>query len=251
MLLLEEKNAHPRDELIKFKEDGHIYTLNVNNEIVNPLSVTTLIHKFFPHFDADLILDKMFKSGKLNPKYEGKTKTQIKAEWDENGKTASGLGTLMHADIERFLNDIQPLNKNSIEFGYFMNFWTSLTNTYPNLKPFRTEWIVYDEDKNLAGSIDCILENDKGDLVILDWKRSKEIKYDNRFETGYTPFNKLDNCNYNHYTLQLNIYRHLLQTKYRKKILYMMLVILHPNNTDYVCIPVQHYDIASVWDKLF
>lgn len=247
--MLANLNKHPRDDFISFTEEGHIYTLIKGDSIVHPISVTTLIHKYFPHFDADSVIDKILKNPK--PKYMGKTKAQIMKEWDDSRDSASRLGTLMHADIERYLNNDPPLDPNTTEFGYFLNFWSDFKSKYPTFKPYRTEWIVYDEDKNLSGSIDCVLANDEGDIILIDWKRSKEIKSFNSFEKGYIPFDKLDNCNYNHYTLQLNIYRHLLESKYNRKIIFMMLVILHPNNIGYQTIPVNIYDVASLWDSLF
>ena len=46
---------------------------------------------------------------------------------------------------------------------------------HPQLKPYRTEWMIFDEDLKLAGSIDMVYENPDGTLSIYDWKRSKDI----------------------------------------------------------------------------
>jgi ATP-dependent exoDNAse (exonuclease V) beta subunit len=248
--MLSKINNHERDKNITFQEEGHIYEIKNGNSVFNPMSVTTIIHKFFPEFNADLIIDKMFKSNRLADKYKGKTKEEIKKEWEENGRIASELGTKMHADIERFLNKEEVLNENTTEFKFFMNFWNSFIEQYPNCKPYRTEWLVYDEDRKIAGYIDCSLEADNGDIILIDWKRSKEIKCENRYEKGFFPFETLDNCNFNHYMLQLNIYRHILETKYNKKIIYMMLVILHPNNQNYNCIPIPKYNIKDIWTQI-
>jgi len=248
--MLSKLNNHKRDQNITFKEEGHIYQIKNENSFFNPISVTTIIHKFFPDFNADLIIDKMFKSNRLAEKYKGKTKEEIKKEWEENGRIASELGTKMHADIERFLNQEDVLDENTIEFKFFLNFWNSFITQYPNYKPYRTEWLVYDEDRRIAGSIDCSLESENGDIILIDWKRSKEIKCENKYEKGHFPFEMLDNCNYNHYMLQLNIYRHILETKYNKKIIYMMLVILHPNNQNYKCIPIPKYNINDIWNQI-
>lgn len=243
-------NAHERDQYITFQEEGHIYNITLNDANITPVSVTTIIHHFFPSFDADKVLDKMFQKP-LSARYQGKTKEQIKEEWENNGKVSSELGTKMHADIENFLNTDPVLNPEAIEYQYFQSFWQAFIQQYPMCKPYRTEWLVFDEANKIAGSIDCVLSagNDT-DVIILDWKRSKEIKYENRFEKGFTPFHNLDNCNYSHYMLQLNIYRHMLETKYNKRVIFMMLVICHPDFPTYQCIPVPQYDIASVWHLL-
>lgn len=247
--LLAEKNAHPRDYKISFEEEGHKYTIEGMEE--SPTSVTTLIHHNFPTFDADLVITKMMRSRNWSTsKYFGKTKEQIKAEWEASGTAASSLGTLMHADIERFLNEEPVLNPDTKEFSHFRLFWGEFQRTNPGFVPYRTEWLVYDEDYKRAGSIDCVLSNAAGQLIILDWKRSKEIKMENNYEKGLGPFTHLPNCNYWHYSLQLNIYRHILETKYNKQVVGMYIVVLHPDNTYYLTYLISHYDIASIWGSL-
>ena len=242
-------NSHERDRKITFEEEGHKYTIEGLNK--DPISVTTLIHHNFPTFDADLVISKMVKSRNwINSKYYGKTPEEIKDEWKKSGEVASHLGTLMHADIERFLNKEDVLSPNTIEFSYFKSFWEEFQKTHPGFYPYRTEWLVYDEINGIAGSIDCVLTNTSGQLIILDWKRSKEIKLSNTYEKGLGPFCHLDHCNFWHYSLQLNIYRHILETKYNKEILEMHIVVLHPDNDTYKMYTISPYDIASIWDIL-
>ena len=50
------------------------------------------------------------------------------------------------------------------------------------MTPYRTEWMIWDKDHKLAGSIDMIFENEDGTLSIYDWKRSKEIKKQNKWQ---------------------------------------------------------------------
>ncbi len=51
---------------------------------------------------------------------------------------------------------------------------------------------------------------------ILDWKTSKEIKTDSyKMKTGNKPeTNDLLDCKFNHYALQLSLYRYLLEKNY-------------------------------------
>ena len=248
-MLLAQKNPHPRDSNIQFFEEGHEYKIVGFDK--KPTSVTTLIHHYFPEFDADVIIDKMMSSKNWpNSKYFGKTKEQIKEEWDKNRDEAAKQGTIMHKGIENFFNEEPVENRDSKEFQMFLNFWNDMMAQYPTLKIYRTEWLVYDESIGLAGSIDCVLEDDKGNLYILDWKRSKEIKTENKFDKGKAPFDNYDHCNYWHYSLQLNFYRHILQTKYNKKVVFMMLVVLHPNQSSYSCHSVLDIDLTSVWSTL-
>lgn len=240
--MLSTLNSHPKDEAISFVEEGHFYHVNDKSFI----SVTTVIHKFFPHFDADKIIGKMMKSPKFNKgPYAGMTPEKIKAKWEHDRDEAANLGTLMHHDIELFLNGESPKNPNSIEFKYFMDFYHEVIEG--KYTPYRTEWMIYSKD-GIAGSIDCVITNEHQELILLDWKRSKEIKMDNPFEKGTGPFKYLDNCNYNHYTLQLNIYRHILETEYNKKVIAMFNVVLHPNNDSYLLYQIDRVEFShKVW----
>ena len=185
-----------------------------------------------------------------NSKYFGRTREDIKAEWASSGEQASSEGTKMHKNIENFLNNEPLTHAVSKEFNMFLNFWRDLNRQYPRLRPYRTEQLVYDESIGLAGSIDLVLMDDAGNTFIFDWKRSKEIKLDNKFEKGFPPFQHYDNCNYSHYTLQLNFYRHILETKYNAKVIFMMLVILHPDQDNFLCYPIPRVDVSHVWHTL-
>src|SRR5258708_29054911 len=238
-------NAHPRDKQIKFEEEGHLYYIYNEDYILLDaprLSVTTLIHNYFNHFDADSCITKMMKSRNwINSKYHGMTADEIKFKWDKEGKESSSLGTKMHYNIEQFLNGIN-VKDDSIEFKFFLKFWDDFNAKYPQFIINRTEALVFYENfgkdhVTLCGSIDCMLHDEDDNIIILDWKRSKEIKTENRYQHGYYPFNTMPDTNFSHYTLQLNIYRHILESKYNKNVIFMMLVILHPNQVNYKCIP--------------
>ena len=110
----------------------------------------------------------------------------------------------------------------------------------PNLKPYRTEWMIYNEDLLLAGSIDMVYENPDGTLMIYDWKRAKDIKKADAFMKyalteciGHVP-----DTNFWHYALQLNTYKAILEQKYGKKISKLALVCLHPSKANFEVIPI-------------
>lgn len=228
------KNRHPRDLCIEFDEPTHRYT--VNGTSAGWSSCTGFLHSFFPHFDPDATIRKMMKSPKWSQsKYYGMSAADIKAQWSNSGKDASEAGTAMHLGIEMFHNGaehlIDPSAKDSVEWRYFQNYWKECGE---DLEPYRTEWEVWSEEHKLAGSIDMIYRRKSdGKFVIYDWKRSKDIKTANDFESGYPPLNHLPNCNYWHYTLQLNVYKWFLETFYGLEVAELYLIILHPDNTNY------------------
>lgn len=72
--MLSEINSHPRDSRISFNEPTHTYSIDGVSK--NIMSVTTLIHKHFPHFDSDKVIDKLIQNG--SEKYKGLSKDEIK-----------------------------------------------------------------------------------------------------------------------------------------------------------------------------
>jgi hypothetical protein len=227
-------NRHERDNLIHFDEPTHVYTVKGSSK--GWTSCTGFLHSFFPHFDADATIDKMMKSPKWpQSKWYPMTKAEIKAAWNANGKEASEAGTAMHLGIEMVMNgaesEVEDLVKTTKEWEYFWKYWRIDSEIW---EPWRTEWEVWDEDMKLAGSIDMVYRNKKdGTFAIYDWKRAKEMKMENTFGTGYGPVAHLPDCNYWHYTLQLNMYRWLLEKHYGLVISEMALIVLHPNNKSY------------------
>lgn len=227
-------NKHPRDKDVRFVEKTHTYYVKGSSKGV--VSATGFIHAFFPHFDPMSAIAKM----KVSPNwpdspYYGMTDQQIADQWSVSGKEASGAGTNMHLAIEQFLNGadnrITESVKTTKEWEYFQNFWNDVKNY---LEPYRTEWEVWDDEYKLTGSIDIVFKKKScEEYVIYDWKRSKQIKIDNEWDTGYNPLDHIPNSNYWHYTLQLNIYRWFLEKHYGIKVVKLCIVILHPNNSNY------------------
>lgn len=232
------KNSHPRDANIVFDEGPHIYTINGDS---NYMSVTTWNHSHFAHFDPDSVIDKMMDSKKWSQsKYFGKSREEIKTEWEETGRIAREEGTKMHYNIECFYNgvNVDEVGKNTPEFKFFEEF----AKDYSHLSPFRTEWMIYDEELKFAGSVDMVFQTPNGTLEIYDWKRAKEIKMSNYFQKGITPcVRHLPDCNFYHYSLQLNTYKAILERNYGVKIDGLYLICLHPNNENnsYIRIPCQ------------
>lgn len=119
------------------------------------------------------------------------------------------------------------------EFKQFIEFYNE---TRTELLPYRTELIMFDEKYQLAGSIDMLFKDPQGSIWIYDWKRSKEFKHNNFFSKdrcGYGKLKHLPNCNIAHYSLQLNMYRRILETKYDETVAGMALIRMHPNITKY------------------
>jgi len=256
------KNANVRDAFISFKEDGHIYTIHGVSGTYE--STTTFIHHHFDVFDSKAVLNGMFaKESRLtgvqnplrltyNETYMNMTREEIEASWEINRDDSARRGTKMHYDIECYSNG-ETVTNDSIEFQYFLNF----RKDYPDLTPYRTEWMVYYEEYKICGSIDMVYKTPDGSFEIYDWKRSKEIVWTkgNFAKFSHTKeIQHIENVNFWHYSLQLNTYRKILEEKYQIdgtpiRISGMYLVVCHPNASNYQRIAVA--DVRTEVDALF
>ena len=224
---LAKRNPHPRDDHIQFDESTHTYTIDGSSDYV---SVTTWNHRHFKHFDADKVIDNMMASRNWpNSKYYGQTREEIKSGWEKNRNEAASAGTKMHFDIECYYNGLEVSN-DSEEYNQFKKYLEKHT-----FNAYRTEWTVWDKELKIAGSIDMVYENDDGTLMIYDWKRSKGIIRNKRFEEYSITecINHLPDTNFWHYSLQLNTYKAILERNYNKKVTKMCLVCLYPGQGTY------------------
>jgi len=247
------KNQHPRDANIQFKEENHEYTVNGEKGYT---SVTTFVHKHFSHFDNEGIIKNILSSKKINTdptyKYYQMTREQILAEWETNRNLAAEAGTNLHYDIECYFNN-NPQPNDSIEYKFFLEF----VKDFPELTPYRTEWTVYYEEYRISGSIDMVFENPDGTVQIYDWKRTKGLEYESfGNKRATTPcISHIPDTNFWHYSIQLNMYKRILEVKYNKVVNGLYLICLHPLNSpktyERVQVPFLDMDISQllIWWK--
>ena len=246
---LAKKNAHERDKHISFDEGPHIYTVRGENGYT---SVTTWNHEHFSKFDSAKIINNIVKSPKMKDpayKYYGMTAQDIIQSWDTNRDSAARAGTQTHYNVECYYNGME-VNDDSIEYKFFQQF----VRDHPHLEAYRTEWCVFYEEVKISGSIDMVFKNtNTGEYVIYDWKRSKGIEYESyNGKTAITPcISHLPDSNFWHYSLQLNVYRKILQDKYGLAITELALVVLHPDNQsktyEVVKVPILDKEMDDLW----
>lgn len=194
---------------ITLNEADHKYILS-GSEHIEFTSVTTCISKYFEEFDKIKIATNLKQK---NPKYKHLTIDEIIDSWDK----AAQFGTDVHKEIEDYINHrtIPSIERSSLAIKWLNNYLMK-----SDFDLF-SETIVFCEKLKLAGTVDLLLYDKINDLYsILDWKTSKKIdtvgfknKTGNKLETQ-----DLLDTNFNHYTLQLSLYRYLLEKKYSIKI---------------------------------
>jgi len=237
-------HSHPRDAVITFEEERHIYFLYGDSTDI--VSCTTFIHGFFrPFIEAETAEHCARKLYPPDSEYYGKTPAEIRELW----RLARELGTEMHYQIERHLNS-EPYLANCKELHMFHEF----ERHHPHLVIWRTEMRIWDAELRICGSIDAIYEDvlNPGYFYIADWKRTNDIRFEGycRYQrtvtggrdhrAGCTAFGPvpetadLQDCNFIHYCLQLNLYRYILEKNYGMKFNGQCLVVLHPRQETYL-----------------
>lgn len=267
--ILVRRNFHPRDLFIRFQEEGHQYTLRFwcqeRNRYVTirstkseddngPLNLglsadrekdffyqllsgTGFIGSLFPPFDAD--------EAARNSHDKTKTVEEKKEEWRLLGEKASRKGTKMHLNFE---NDVlgRPCKRKGRSYNHYQAYRTKIV--VGKMREYRTEWMIWDSELMICGSVDILYEEwpprncpgrdpTKKYLILGDYKRSKEIKRFNPYQSGIPECKAVANagdCNYIHYMIQLNLYKYILEKNYNVVILRTFIIVLHPDQDTFI-----------------
>ena len=221
----------PGEDRIEFDEAAHIYRFD---GCIVPRSVTGLLHEFTSEFDPYAALAMMRSS----PEWEENRKSLDAAglgtadedfirRWRDNGQAQRARGTLMHLHCEYMVND-QPVEEpHSPEFQQAQSIYAKLLDM--GLRPYRSELCVYHDKLRCAGQADLVMLDEKDNMVVVDWKRTKKLVYENRFRTLRYPLSHLPDSNYWIYALQLNFYAYFLESSdYSSCVSDLYLAVAHP-----------------------
>jgi hypothetical protein len=214
-------------------------------------SVTEVLESLFGKFDSYKTIQNM-KSSSFWPRPEYSTigvsgildpfsDEQIILKWAED----RNRGTWMHFNIERFLNGLQYSSDVHLEMDYFIKFYEKEI-LGRNLIPYITEWRIASPVLKLGGSVDFVGSFDDGTFGIVDWKRIKnwDSLYVNYGKRCLGLLSDLDASNFNKYSLQLNMYRFILEHEYGIKVSWMAVASFHPNQCGYEFAVVEIMDEA-------
>lgn len=194
---------------MKYIDESHSYVSESGDSYV---SVTQLIKMFEVPKDWTEIARKYAEKHK-------KTLEEVQAAWKEEGRKSIEKGVAYHNKMEA---DVVAEKEREIEGIKYPVYYNPTIDGIKLALPLKLEeglypeLIVYSHRYKLAGQADLV-EVRNGKINILDYKTSKEIKkksYKN-WKTGYEmftyPLSHLMNCNFNHYSLQLNLYMLLIK----------------------------------------
>lgn len=239
----------------KFYPEPHIYTYIDNNgkEVEISTSVTSLIEEYTQEFDKESMAE-------IKARRECTTKEEILDKWKYDNDFACIKGTITHVYNEYlWQNKKYEYDKEEIikKFGkdVIEPIWDKLkrisdsfySRFKDNLIPVGLEQVIGSIDYDIAGTIDFLAYSKKLDaLIIIDYKTNKEIKnksFDN--EKMLKPLDNIPDANFYHYSLQLSIYKYLLEYETNLKVYSKKwLVWINENNSDF-----KLYECANLDDK--
>jgi hypothetical protein len=217
--------------IITFTPQHHKYS-SVEPDGINWLSVTSFISNFKQPFEADIIAEKSSKSKKS--KWYGMTPEEIKDAWKSEANRATTLGTWYHNCRERDICEVETMERHGTVIPVYKPIEREGIKYSPNQKLSNgvyPEHMVYLKSAGICGQSDLV-EVVNGEVHITDYKTNKEIKVE-----GYTnwegitqkmtaPVTHLDDCNLNHYALQLSLYMFII-LKHNPKLKFGSLTIHH------------------------
>lgn len=219
--------THPAGLTIYFDQKYHVYFDEFGFRY---LSGTQFVKRYKQPFDDEAMAIKC--SHNPNSKWYDIDPALIMQAWRKSANSACELGTEIHNYIETGKKSKEILApykqaKNALNYA---------TRLYG--EP-RKEVIVFSPRHLIAGTIDALF-----DSAIVDWKTNAEIKQKNPFQKMLTPFDELDDCNFNHYALQLNLYRYIVELDYGMDIKTMQ--IFHIQMDKFTCLDIPRIDNAKI-----
>lgn len=230
-------------DYVKFEIEGHSYL--INGKVGK--SVTTLLKNYLKPFDRDYWAD-------IKAKQQGITVESILSQWDFSSALSKVKGSVVHSFIEsNFTNSefIYPEDSIIKMFGYdaiqdSFNLITPVVNKFINdisekMFPVASEFIVGDKDYLVGGTIDQLFYNKKSNqLEIWDWKTNKEIRTSSRY-SHLAPLSHISDSELDHYSLQLSLYKVLLEKNTGLILGNSYLVWFNENCSDYSIFKAKDY----------
>lgn len=198
----------------RFEEKTHTYYYNGSKV---RYSVTQFIKRFHEEFNSE----EVSKNYALK---HGLKQEDVLYEWDRKGRISSSAGTAIHSYLENAKRgkDI-PFDIKSVDPDIQVEVLSRIKTLLPQAKkfhedtlnrlfPIQLEYTVGIEDI-IAGNIDMLCWNQKAqEFQIWDYKNLKEFNTTNYFNKNMLgAFYWLPECHLSKYSIQLNMYKAILQ----------------------------------------
>jgi len=254
---------------IKYYDEPHKYYIG-EQELT---SGTSYLGRFKSAFDSKKMAFGTAK--KTNRSVEA-----VLEEWDYKRDFSAMKGTFLHNFAENYWqNKVFPYNNRIPEERFAGDGAMNLKERYEecvrmfkqfyeeasvNLIPIASELVIGDpllpiynkkgevESYGVAGMVDGLFWNDKSqEYQIWDYKTNGKIRFNSDYKKRFSfPITFIEECEYETYSLQLNLYKYIIEKNTDIKIGKCYLVWIHEENETYQVIECKDYqDVIELMFK--
>jgi hypothetical protein len=204
---------------IVFEPNTHSYTSIDPEDKTSWISVTTLLSALKQPFDAISISEKCStKKSKIN-KWYGLSPEIIRDIWKKEADRACTLGNWYHDQREQDIVNCNTIVRNDSTLPVIRPLTDingkKLAPLQKLINGIYPEHMVYLKSAGICGQSDRVeVVNDTVDII--DYKTNKKIdaesfkSWEGVSKRMLGPLSHLDDCNLNHYNLQLSIYMYII-----------------------------------------
>lgn len=200
---------------VKFLSENHKYE-SIDGSGIDWVSVTSFVGNFKKPFDGPAIAKKCATNKKS--KWYGLSPDKILAIWKAESDRAIKLGTFYHNQREADLCGLETLERDGVTVPVIKPVVIEGEKFAPEQKltdGVYPEHFVYLKSAGICGQSDYV-EVVNGVVNIIDYKTNKEIttksyiNWEGISDRMEGPVGHLDDCNFNHYNLQLSLYLYMI-----------------------------------------
>ncbi len=199
-----------------FEPEKHTYTSIDPNDTTKWISVTSLVSNFKQPFNGKEVAIKVTKNKKS--KWYGISPEDIQDIWKSESDRACDLGNWYHAQREHDLLACETLGRHGEVLPIISPIYDGekkLASSQFLEDGIYPEHLVYLKSSGICGQSDLV-EICNGEVHIVDYKTNKEIKiesfknWEGISQKMSHPLAHLDDCNLNHYNIQLSLYMYMI-----------------------------------------
>ena len=201
---------------VTFQAENHKYQSLDPDDRIEWTSVTSFVAMFKQKFDP--VSQSIKSSQNKRSTWYGMDPKEIQAHWTSETDRAITAGSWYHYQRESDLMSIDTLQRQGINIPIIKPIWEGTVKRAPVQRlteGIYPEHFVYLKSAGVCGQSDRV-EVIKDTIDIIDYKSNKEIKltsfvnWEGKSVKMSGPCSHLDDCNFNHYALQLSIYMYII-----------------------------------------
>jgi hypothetical protein len=201
---------------VTFQAENHKYQSLDPDDRIEWTSVTSFVGMFKQKFDP--VSQSIKSSQNKRSKWYGMDPKEIQAHWTSETDRAITAGSWYHDQRESDLMSIDTIQRQGVNIPIIKPIWEGTVKKAPVQRlteGIYPEHFVYLKSAGVCGQSDRV-EVIKDTVDIIDYKTNKEIKltsfvnWEGNSVKMSGPCSHLDDCNFNHYALQLSIYMYII-----------------------------------------